>query len=101
MHSYKKGKKYYNAFTKFWTVSLHLQKMGPQFDIINKLEYTLKTCISYIYKIHNCCTHAPVWQRLNGVSSLLVRSIASPVENIVDGLMAAVVPVNLSCHWKL
>lgn len=106
MLCYKKGKNYCNAWTSISNCLVVSRKHSwPQLDITNKLEYTLKTCISYIYiyiyKIHNRCTHAPVWQSLNGISSLLVWSIASPVENIADSLMAAVAPVNLACRWKL
>lgn len=87
---------------KSWTVSLHLDNMWPQFDITNKMECTLKTCISCTNRTKFItAAHMPVWQILNGVSSLLVGSITSPVENITDGLMVAIAPVNLPCHWKL
>lgn len=78
-----------------------LETMWPQSSITNTLEYTLRTCVSYTYKIHNCCTHAPVWRRLNGVYSLLVWSVTSPVENIADGLRAPGTSVNLACCWDL
>lgn len=57
--------------------------------------------ISYTYKIHSCFAHFLVCHMPNGVSSLLVRNIPSPVENIAVGLWVCISAVNLACRWKL
>lgn len=53
------------------------------------------------YKIHYSYVQFLNWHGPNGVSSLLVWDITSPVEYIAVGLRVCISAVNLACCWKL